>query len=63
MTDTISGIIDGNKSTMIERIKVRHNTFYLTMRDLNGLIVQSENITFNDNSFYPSTTDRMSIIT
>ena len=49
MTDTISGKIKGNNSTMIERNEVRQKTFHLTVRDLKGVTVQSENITFNDN--------------
>ena len=55
MTDTISGKIEGNNSTMIERTKVRQKTFQLTVRDVKGVIVQSENITFNDN-LCPTTT-------
>ena len=49
MTDTISGILEGNNSTMIERNKERQKTYHLTVTDLNGVIVQSENITFSDN--------------
>ena len=49
MTDTISGKIEGNNSTMIERYEVRQKTFHLTVRDLKGVTVKSENITFNDN--------------
>ena len=56
MTDTISGKIEGNNFTMIEVNEVRHKTFYLATRDLNGLIVQSENITFIDNNLCPSRT-------
>ena len=55
MTDTISGKIEGNNSTMIERNEVRQKTFHLTVRDLKGVIVKSENITFND-SLCPITT-------
>ena len=54
MTDTISGRIDGNNSTMIERNKLNQKT-YLIVRDLKGVIVQSENITFNHN-LCPTTT-------
>ena len=49
MTDTISGKIEGNNSNMIERNKVRQKTYHLTVTDLNGVIVQSINITFSDN--------------
>ena len=54
-TDTISGKIEGNTSTMIERNEVRQKTYHLTVRDLKGVTVKSENITFNDN-LYPITT-------
>ena len=56
MNDTISGKIEGNISTMIEQNKVRQKTYHLTVRDCIGLIVQSENITFNDNNLCPTTT-------
>ena len=49
MTDTISGKIEGNNSTMIERNEVRQKTYHLTVRDLKGVTVKSEIITFNDN--------------
>ena len=49
MTDTISGKIEGSNSAMIERNKVSQKTFHLTVRDLKGVTVKSENITFNDN--------------
>ena len=49
MTDTISGKIEGNNSTMIERNEVRQKIFHLTVRGLKGVTVKSENITFNDN--------------
>ena len=49
MTDTLSGKIEGNNSTMIERNDLRQKTYHLTVRDLKGVTVKSENITFNDN--------------
>ena len=49
MTDTISGKIEGNNSTMIERNEVRQKTYHLTVRDLKGVVVQSGNINSNDN--------------
>ena len=55
MTDTISGKIEGNNSTMIERNEVRQKTYHLTVRDLKGVAVKSEIITFDDN-LYPITT-------
>ena len=55
MTDNISQKIEGNNSNMIERNKVSQKTYHLTVRDVHGFIVQSENITVNDN-FCPTTT-------
>ena len=60
MTDTISGIIEGNKSIIIE---LNQKTYHLTVRDLNGLVVQSENIIFNDNNICPTTTGQDTIVT
>ena len=55
MTDTLSGKIEGNNSIMIERNEVRQKSYHLTVRDLKGVTVKSEIITFNDN-LYPITT-------
>ena len=57
MADTISENIEGNNSTMIEHNEVRQK-YHLTVRDCVGLIVQSENVTFNDNNLCPTTTDQ-----
>ena len=49
MTDIpISGNIEGRSFNMIESNKVSQKKFKLTVRDLNGVTVLSENITFND---------------
>ena len=58
MTDTISGKIEGNNSTMIEH-KVRQKTYHLTVRDHKEFIVKSDNITFND-SLCPTTSKNFS---
>ena len=55
MTDTISGKIEANNSNIIECNKFRLKAYHLTVRDLDGLMVKSENITFSD-SLCPTTT-------
>ena len=59
MTDIpITGNIEGSNFNVIESNKVSKKTFHLTVRDLNGVIVQSENITFNDD-ICPTTTGQV----
>ena len=60
-TGTIIGKIDGKNSTMIERNKVRQKTYHLTVRDFYGVIVLSENITFNDNLCHTTTGQDFSV--
>ena len=60
MTDTISGKIEGNNSTMIEPNKVSQKTYHLTVSDLKVVVVQSENIVFND-SLCPTTGQNFSM--
>ena len=54
----ITGNIEGRSFNMIESNKVSQKTFNLTVRDLNEVIVQSENITFNDD-ICPTTTGQV----
>ena len=61
MTDTISGKIEGNNSAMIERNEVRQKIYHLTVRDLKGVTVKSEIITFNDNLCPITTGQNLSI--
>ena len=61
MTDSISGKIEGNNSAMIERNEVRQKTYHLTVRDLEGVTVKSEIITFNDNLCPITTGQNLSI--
>ena len=50
MTDIpITGNIEGSNVDIIESNKVSQKTFHLAVRDLKGVTVKSENITFNDN--------------